>query len=342
MEQNKKLITLLLLGLFLIIFPFISSNYYLNITTEILILAIFAISLNILVGYTGLVSLGHAAFFGVGAYTAGIIAKNISSNFMLTLFLSLIVSLLIAAIIGFVSTRVNGFYFLMITLAFSQMIYAIVYQWSSLTGGSNGLSGIPKPSLFGDFAIQSPLSLYFLILFIFIIVCLGLNRFIKSPLGQILVGIRENETRMQAMGYNTMLYKNLSFIIAGGLGGVAGCLYSYFNGFVYPGDVYWTMSGQVLIMVLVGGAGTLLGPILGAAFIVLLETIVSSYTDLWMLIIGTIFILFVVFAPKGIAGLGTSFYERVWKRKLSFKGEQVNSYMNSDIDSEVNSGVVKR
>jgi branched-chain amino acid transport system permease protein len=306
-------ITAAVAGLCLI--PFLLSSFYMSILTEILILGIFALSLNILVGYTGLVSLGHAAFFGVGAYTAGYISKNFSTNLFFTLAAAIIAAILVSAVIGFFCTKLSGFYFLMLTLAFSQMIYSLVHQWTSVTGGTNGLSGISKPTLIAGIDFSNSFALYFLILTIFLLIYFSLKRFVSSPLGKILVGIRENETRMKSMGYNTMFYKNLAFVIAGGLGGAAGCLYTYFNSFVSPSDVYWTMSGSVLIMVLVGGAGTMLGPVLGAAFIVILETIISSYIDLWMLIIGTIFILFVIFAPKGIVGITSSLFSQQNLRK---------------------------
>ncbi len=303
-------IGLAVLLLVLCIVPLITSAYSLSIVTEILIFSVFALSLNILVGYTGLVSLGHAAFFGVGAYTASLVSIHVSSNVFLTLLASLVFSAIVASIIGFFCNRVSGFYFLMLTLAFSQMIYGLVYRWSKVTGGDNGLSGVPRPTLFEGFAIHTPTSLYYLIYIVFVIVLLGLGIVLRSPLGQIFVGIRENEARVRTMGYNTTFYKNLSFIIAGALGGVAGSLYSYFNGFVSPKDVYWTLSGEALIMVLIGGAGTLIGPVLGAAFLVVLETIVSSYTDSWMLIVGAAFILFVIFLPKGIVSIGS-----LWKKK---------------------------
>lgn len=302
------------------IVPLVLSNYFVSIISEILILSIFALSLNILVGYTGLVSLGHAVFFGVGAYTSSLIAIHYTANVFVTLFAGLVLSLIAAGIIGFFCNRVSGFYFLMLTLAFSQMFYALVYRWSSLTRGDNGLSGIPKPSLWGDLLLDGSVSRYFFFLFIFIVVFFALKLILHSPLGQIFVGIKENETRMKAMGYNTTLYKNVSFIIAGGFGGVAGSLYTYFNGFVSPKDIYWTMSGEVLIMVLIGGAGTLLGPVLGAAFIVILETIVSSYTDLWMLIVGITFIFFVIFIPKGIVGI-----DSLWKERQFFKGRMFSA-----------------
>lgn len=292
-------------GLFLLMVfvPFALSLYYVNILTEIFILAVFAVSLNLLVGQTGLVSLGHAAFFGAGAYATGIVAANVSANVFLTIFIGMLVAAVLALLIGFLSIKAHGFYFLMLTLACSQIFYSIIYQWTDVTGGSNGLSGISTPVLFGSFELSNPVFIYYFILAVFGILLVFINRLLHSPLGYVFIGIRENEQRMKSNGYNTVFYKNLSFLIAGTLGGLAGSLYVIFNGFISPTDVYWTMSGSVLIMVLIGGAGTLWGPVIGAAFIVLMETIISSYTENWMMIIGLIFILFTIFAPKGIVGM---------------------------------------
>ncbi|MGJ9383143.1 branched-chain amino acid ABC transporter permease [Salipaludibacillus sp. CF4.18] len=303
---SKFLIAIVALGLA----PFILSLFHMNLLTEILILAIFALSLNILVGFTGLVSLGHAAFFGVGAYTAGLVAQHISSNVIVSMALAVALSAILAAVIGLFCMKVSGFYFLMLTLAFSQMIYSFIYQSTSITGGSNGLSGIPRATL-GDFQFSNTVFIFYLVLFVFFIAYACLRIFVKSPIGQVLIGIRENEMRVKSMGYHTNLYKYLAFVIAGGIGGLAGALYTYFNGFIAPSDVYWTMSGAVLIMVIIGGAGTMLGPVLGAALIVSLETIVSSYTDLWMLIVGSVFIIFVIYFPKGIVGIGESIFRKL-------------------------------
>ncbi len=282
--------------------PFFISSFHITLLTEILILAIFALSLNVIVGYTGMVSLGHAAFFGTGAYAAGIIGQHVSANMLFTLFGAIIVSVLLAGVIGLFCMKVSGFYFLMLTLAFSQMVYSFVYQSTGLTGGSNGLSGIPRPTLFG-WEISNMVWLFYVIAALFMLLYAGLRIFVGSPFGKILVGIRENETRLKSMGYNTSIYKYMAFVVSGALGGVSGSLYTYFNGFIAPSDVYWTMSGTVLIMVLIGGSGTMIGPVLGAAMIVLLETIIASYTDMWMLILGSIFILFVIFFPSGIYGI---------------------------------------
>ncbi|MFB4165854.1 branched-chain amino acid ABC transporter permease [Alteribacillus sp. JSM 102045] len=282
--------------------PFFLPLFHINLFSEILILAIFALSLNVILGYTGMVSLGHAAFFGTGAYAAGIIAQNVSSNLLLSLIGAIAISIVLAGVIGIFCMKVSGFYFLMLTLAFSQMVYSFVYQANQWTGGSNGLSGIPRPMLFG-FEISSAVLIFYMIVIVFMVLFAGLRVLIKSPFGQVLVGIRENETRLKSMGYNTSIYKYVAFIISGSIGGLSGSLYTYFNGFIAPSDVYWTMSGTVLIMVLIGGAGTMAGPVWGAALIVLLETVIAMYTDMWMLILGSIFIIFVIFFPSGIYGI---------------------------------------
>lgn len=303
--MNKKSVLTAsgILFVILLFLPWLVSVYPLGVVMEILINGIFASSLNLLLGYSGLVSFGHAAFFGIGAYTAGVVAQHVSANVFLTLPAAVIMSLLAAAVIGFFCTRVSGFYFLMLTLAFAQMVFAIAHEWESLTGGSNGLSGIPTPELWSGFNFHDQKLLYYLVLVVFLLMFYGVRRFIASPLGQTLIGLRENEGRLKAIGYNTVNYKLLAFIIAGGMGGVAGALYSYFNGFVSPGDLYWTVSGHAIIMLIIGGAGTLLGPTLGAGFLIILQTAVSSYTDRWQSIVGLTFIAFVIFAPKGIMGL---------------------------------------
>jgi branched-chain amino acid transport system permease protein len=232
-----------------------------------------------------------------------LVASHISANVFLTIGIGMLVAALLALLIGFLSIKAHGFYFLMLTLACSQIVYSIIYQWTPVTGGSNGLSGIPMPVLFGTFALSNQVLIYYFVLVVFAIVLFVINRLLHSPLGYVFIGIKENEERMKSNGYNTAFYKNLSFLLAGTLGGLAGSLYVLFNGFISPSDVYWTMSGSVLIMVLIGGAATLWGPVVGAAFIVLMETIIGSYTENWMMIIGAVFILFVIFAPDGLVGI---------------------------------------
>jgi branched-chain amino acid transport system permease protein len=319
--MKSTFVKFLLVIIALCLAPFVLSLFHLNLLTEILIFAVFALSLNVLVGFTGLVSLGHAAFFGVGAYTAGLAAQNVSSNIIVTLGMAILFSVIVAAIVGIFCMKVNGFYFLMLTLAFSQMIYSFIHQSTNLTGGSNGLSGIPRATI-GGFEFANAVFIFYLVAFIFIIAFVVLRVVVKSPYGQVLIGIRENETRVKSMGYNTSLYKYTAFVLAGGVGGLAGSLYTYFNGFIAPSDVYWTMSGGVLIMVLIGGAGKILGPVFGAALYVILETVISSYTNSWMMIVGAVFIIFVIFFPKGIVGIGESVIQKFKTKKQQTYGKK--------------------
>lgn len=290
----------------LIALPFASSSFIVTTVTEILIFGIFAMSLDLLIGYTGLVSFGHAAFFGIGAYAAGYLAQTISPNLLINLPLALLVTAVAALVIGFFSIRVSGVYFLMLTLAFSQMVFAIAFRWTDVTGGSNGLSSIPRPQI-GLFSLQllfgDETARYFLVLAFFLLSYAALRAVVRSQFGHVLIGIRENETRLRAIGYDTMRFKLTAFVIAGIFAGVAGALYSGFNRFVSPNEVYWTASGQVLIMVIIGGAGTLVGPALGAALILALQNLVSSSTERWTTIMGLVFILFVFAARFGIIGL---------------------------------------
>ncbi len=313
----------------LIALPFVESTYVVTTVTEILIFAIFAMSLDLLIGYTGLVSFGHAAFFGIGAYAAGYLAQMLSPNFLVYLPLALLITAACALVIGFFSIRVSGVYFLMLTLAFSQMVYAIAFNWTDVTGGSNGLSGIPRPQieLFSlQWSFEDEISRYFLVLAFFLLSYAALRAVVRSQFGHVLVGIRENETRLRAIGYDTARFKLAAFVIAGIFAGVAGVLYAGFNRFVSPGEVYWSASGQVLIMVIIGGAGTLVGPALGAALVLALQNVVSSSTERWSTIMGLIFILFVFAARFGIIGLIAQIMEGMAVRLRPALPKEINGH----------------
>ncbi|MBI4788090.1 MAG: branched-chain amino acid ABC transporter permease [Chloroflexi bacterium] len=303
---NPVRVIALAMGILFVILPFAAESFIVKTVTEVLIFGIFAMSLDLLVGYTGLVSFGHAAFFGIGAYAAGYLALNLSPNLLITMPLALLVVAGAAVVIGFFSIRVSGVYFLMLTLAFSQMVYAIADRWTDVTGGSNGLAGIPRPRvevLAFQLVFEDATARYFLVLAVFLLAYAALRWIVRSQFGHALVGIRENETRLRAVGYNTTRFKLTAFVIAGVFAGIAGVLYAGFNRFVSTNELYWTASGQVLIMVIIGGAGTLVGPALGAAFILILQNIVSSSTDRWPTIMGLIFIFFVFAARHGVMGL---------------------------------------
>jgi branched-chain amino acid transport system permease protein len=281
-------------------------------------------SLDLLLGYGGMVSFGHAAFFGVGAYAAGIAAVRLNPHMGLTLPLALLAAAVAALIIGYLTIRTSGIYFLMLTLAFAQVLYAVAFKWTPVTGGSNGLSGIPRPALgiiAGGGELNDPVRFYLFILLVFLVVYFALRRLVASPFGRTLVGIRENGARMSAIGYNVGRFKLAAFVIAGVLAGLSGALNTYLNVFVSPAQLNWTTSGQVMVMVIIGGAGTLTGPVLGAALVLLLQNLVSSQTERWPMIMGAVFIIFVLVARFGIIGIWDRLAARLGHR--AWQVEQV-------------------
>jgi branched-chain amino acid transport system permease protein len=285
----------------MLVFPFVVSDYSRAVIAEIFIFAIFAMSLDILVGYTGLMSLGHAAFFGLGAYAVAILGVLFGVNAWLGVAAGVAIAATGAAVIGFFCVRTSGIPFLMLTLAFSQLVFSVALKWRELTGGSDGLAIFKKPNFLG-WDLSNSLPMYFMALTFFMLCYWGLRRLINAPLGHVFIGIRENEPRMLAIGYATSAYKLLSFTIAGALAGLAGGLYAIFNSFISPDAVYWTASGDILIMVMLGGAGTLIGPVIGTAIFLLMKNFVSSYSEHWMLIIGVVFVSCVMYFPGGIWG----------------------------------------
>lgn len=286
----------------LLILPFGINSYGLSLLTQVLIFGMLAMSLDILIGYTGLVSFNHATFFGVSAYTVGILLCHGYKNFWLTLSSGIALSILLAVLLGLLVLRSGGPYFLMITLAFGQMIFALAWRWRSLTGGDDGLPGISRPELGLPVSMWNNLYFYYLVLVFFLLILFSLWKFVHSPTGKSIVGVRESESRMQALGYNTFGLKLMAYSLAAGISGLAGVLYVYFTGFISPQELNWTMSGLIILMVIIGGAGTLTGPVIGAAVILVLQNLISSYTDRWPLFMGIIFILCVMFARKGIVG----------------------------------------
>jgi branched-chain amino acid transport system permease protein len=282
--------------------------YLMSLTIEVLIFAIFAMSLDLLLGYTGLVSLGHAAFFAIGAYAVGLVATYASTDILVTTAGALAATALLSLAIGWLSIRLSGFYFLMITFAFAQMVYAVAHRWNWLTGGSNGLV-IPGPTLLGQPVMVSKVEIFYVALALFVACWMALRRIAASPFGEVLVGIRENTRRMRAIGFNVRAYKLGAFVLAALFAALAGILYAEFDLFVSPDNANWTQSANVVVMVLIGGAGTLLGPVIGATVVLLLQNWLSSYTEYWSLVLGTLFIVLITGAREGILGLGL----RAWR-----------------------------
>jgi branched-chain amino acid transport system substrate-binding protein len=282
--------------------PPLLSSFLLALLTQAVIYAILAMSLDIILGYTGLASLGHAAYLGLGAYSVGILATKYGASFWVTLPAGILLAAAVAAIFGLVALRAIGVYFLMITLALGMVVWGLAHRWVSLTQGDNGIAGVPRPELGLPWSFNKGIAFYYLAFAAFVLAFVVLRTIVRSPFGQTLVGIRESESRMRTLGYHVWLHKYLGFVIAGGVGGFAGVFWAYYNGFVSPADLELATSVEILLMVALGGRGTLLGPALGATLIVGLKNLVSVYTHRWLLILGAVYIGTIVYAPEGIVG----------------------------------------
>jgi branched-chain amino acid transport system permease protein len=284
--------------------PFVVPQYSLTVIVAALIFSLFAMSLDLMVGYCRLYSFGHAAAYGLGAYSAALILTHLQVPLPIGIALAVLATVAIAIPIAWICTRSTGVSFAMLTLAFAQLGYAMLFRFRDLTGGSDGLVGIPRPP--GPFGIdwfQGRTGYYYLVLACLLGSYLVCRAIMRSNFGAVLAGIRENEAKTLSLGYNTRAYKTTTVVLSYAFGGLAGALYAGFAGYASPELFFWLTSGHVLIMVVVGGAGTLIGPMLGALFFVFLEHQLSQVTDLWPLIFGSIFIAFVMFFPQGILGL---------------------------------------
>ncbi len=289
-------------SLLLVVVPPFLSSFMLTLLTQALIYGILAMSLDIILGYTGLASLGHAAYLGLGAYSVGILSTRYDAGFWTTLPVGVLLAAAVAAVFGLVALRASGVYFLMITLALGMVVWGLAHRWVSMTQGDNGISGVPRPELGFGLSFTDSVPFYYLVLAAFLMAFLALRLLVRSPFGKTLVGIRESESRMRTLGYHVWLHKYLGFVVAGAVGGFAGVLWAYYNGFVSPADLELATSVEALLMVALGGRATLLGAPLGAAIIVLLKNLVSVYTHRWLLILGAVYIGTIVYAPEGILG----------------------------------------
>jgi branched-chain amino acid transport system permease protein len=290
-----------------VILPFTVPQYSLTILIEALIFGLFAMSLDLLVGYCKLYSFGHAAAYGFGAYSTALVLLHLQLPLPIGIAIAVAMTIVAAIPVAWICTRSTGVSFAMLTLAFAQLGYAMLFRFRDVLGGSDGLVGIPRPN--GPFGItwfEGKIGYYYLVLACLLGSYLLCRAIVRSPFGAVLAGIRENEPKTIALGYNTRAYKIATVILAYGFGGLAGALYAGFAGFASPELFFWLASGRVLIMVVVGGSGTLIGPIIGAVFFVYLEHELSQVTDLWPLLFGSAFIAFVMFAPEGIWGILTS------------------------------------
>jgi branched-chain amino acid transport system permease protein len=276
------------------------SSYAAGLLIDCLIFSILALGLNLVLGYAGLPSLGHAAFFGLGAYTAGIVMIHVTDSFWLGAAAAIGASLVVGAVYGMLALRTAGVYFLIITLALGQIAWAVAFSWRSLTGGSDGLRGIARPNIGFGMTVDGATNYYVFALTAAAAALLLMSLIVRSPFGEALRGIHQNPNRMAALGYNVWLYKFLAFIISAGFAGFAGVIFVYYKGFISPEAVGIVVSAEITLMVIVGGAGTLLGPFIGAFLVVFLSHVVSGYTERWMTLLGLLYVTVMLFAPKGI------------------------------------------
>ncbi|EFI51276.1 inner-membrane translocator [Afipia sp. 1NLS2] len=277
----------------------VTSEYYINIASQIVIAAILALSLNLLIGFGGMISLGHAAYLGVSAYLAIYLTAQAGFGQLSGALIAIGGTTALAMLFGYLSLRASGLGFLMITLALGQILWGIAYRWASLTGGDNGLGGMKRPHPFG-LDLTHPAIFYYFVLFFLGLALWCIARFIQSGLGQSLQGTRDQPRRMRALGYNVWLIQWLSFVFAGFWGAVAGLLYAYYHQFVSPQTLHLTTSAEALLMVIAGGTGTLFGPVVGAALVVILKNVVSAYITRWLILLGAIFVAIVLFMPEGL------------------------------------------
>lgn len=299
---------------FLAGFPLVGETFYIQLGAKIMIMAIFALSLDLLVGHTGLVSLGHAAYFGVAAYALALMSpKYEAPSLWLTMLASIAAAATAAAIIGFFVVRTAGVYFIMVTLAFAQMLYSVFHD-TPLAGGSDGIYIYNRPELtvagFKLIDLESPIRFYYFVFVLLVCVYGFLSKLLRVPFGRALAGIKANETRMRSIGYPVFSYKLSAFIVAGALAGLAGYLAACQFGFVNPEILAWHQSGIVLMMVILGGMGKLPGPVIGAFVYILLQEILSTplffgaYAKHWQLAMGSLIVVIVLVFPHGLADLG--------------------------------------
>jgi branched-chain amino acid transport system permease protein len=277
--------------------------YYVNLASQVLIAALFAMSLNLLVGYAGLTSLGHAGYLGLSAYTAGWLMMNLGWGHGASAVVALLGTTAMAALFGLIALRASGISFLMITLALGQILWGLAYRWTGVTGGDNGISGLTRPAPFG-LDLGNANLFYFFTLAVFALAWVLIAVWVGSPFGASIRGTKDQPRRMSALGYKVWLIRWFTFIASGMLGGVAGLIYVYYHQFISPHSLSLANSAEMLLMVIAGGAGTLGGPVLGALLVVLLKNVASAYIDRWVMLLGLVFIFIVMFVPGGMmAGL---------------------------------------
>ena len=277
------------------------TKYYLLLAFDALLFGAVAMSLDLLMGYTGLVSFGHAAFFGLGAYSTAVLLERGVLSLWACLGLAVVVVGVYGLVVSYFATARRGIYFALLTLIFAEVIYT-VFRYTQTFGGSDGIQGLPAAQVLPGVAVDTPVRIYYLVLAYLFLASLACRVVVRSHFGQVLVAIRENEDRARFLGYDVQRYKMGACLISAVLTGLAGALYPGRAAYATPDLMHWSISGEFIIMVMIGGLGTLVGPVIGGAFFIVLQEKVSSYVQWYALVIGLVLVLIVLFAPHGILG----------------------------------------
>jgi branched-chain amino acid transport system permease protein len=303
-ERSNVLIVVVALAAVALIVPH-TTSFIVLIVTRVLAFSILVMSLDLLLGFTGLASLGQAAYLGVGAYLTAILATRyqfgLGYDFWLVVALSMLCGAALAAVFGLLALRASGVYFLMITLALGQCVWGLAYRWNSLTGGDNGINLPHRPKFGIDLA--DPVTFFYVVFGFFAVSLLIMYTLTRSPFGRSLTGIRERELRMKILGYNTWLHKYLAFVIAGAFGGLAGVLWAHTAGIVSPDNVVLTTSVDALLMAVLGGAGTLIGGVIGAGVVLFIREYLSTLVHWWQYVLGGIYVLVILYLPGGLMSI---------------------------------------
>lgn len=311
-QKTKILMVVVALAAFVYIVPQ-SGSFVLLLATRALAFAILAMSLDILLGFTGLASLGQAAYFGVGAYLTAVLATKFQFgmgwDFWIVVILGILIGAALAALFGLFAIRATGVYFLMITLALGQCVWGLAYRWNSVTGGDNGINITGRPNFGLD--LSNDVTFFYLVVAFFAVSMLLMYVLVRSPFGRSLAGIRERELRMKILGYNTWLHKYIAFIIAGAFGGLSGVLWAHTNGHVSPETVVLTTSVDALLMVVLGGAGTLVGATIGSAIVFGLREYLSTLVPWWQYALGGVYVLTILYLPMGLMGIPSRLRNRL-------------------------------
>jgi branched-chain amino acid transport system permease protein len=294
------------------------GEYYINVSSQILFSAIFALGLNVLAGYGGLVSLGHAGLFGIAAYATGYMLQA-GYGHPIAILTALAAGLASMAVYAVLSLRATGIGFIMITLALGEIIWGLAYRWISITGGDNGINLHGRPEPFG-FAIESATAFYYMALVVFLLAFAAVTVFVRSPMGAALMGTRDQPRRMNALGYHVWAIRFWACLFSGLLTAISGVLFVYYTQFISPQALDLTASAEVLLMVISGGAGTLLGPIVGAALVVVVKSVVSGFLERWNMLLGAIFVAIVILMPEGLVPGSARLWRLAW-RKMNPSGK---------------------